>query len=132
MLRWLPIYSCFVIKIKKPYLTLLIMLQTTLAHKLFCDIAIISLTDTYLPYSIFLAQPLLCERQQGSCENHFFTFGMVPPWDSNPQPPATKADTIPTELPRRYERDFMMSLSDDKKADIIDALTLHYYSWTIF
>ena len=40
--------------------------QTTLAHKLFCDITIISLTDTYLPYSIFLAQPLLCERQQGS------------------------------------------------------------------
>ena len=29
----------------------------------------IFLTDTvtYVPYSIFLAQPLLCERQQGSC-----------------------------------------------------------------
>ena len=27
----------------------------------------IFLTDTYLPCSIFLAQPLLCERQQGSC-----------------------------------------------------------------
>ena len=24
-----------------------------------------------------------------------------------------------------YERDFMMSLSDDKQADIIDALSLH-------
>ena len=45
------------IKIKKPYLTPLIMKQTTLAHKLFCDITI-SLTDSYLPYSIFLAQPL--------------------------------------------------------------------------
>ena len=41
--------------------------QTTLAHELFCDITIISLTDTHLPYFIFLAQPLLCERQQGSC-----------------------------------------------------------------
>ena len=31
-----------------------------------------------------------------------------------------------------YERDFMMSLSDDKQADIIDALTLHPDIWTIF
>ena len=30
-----------------------------------------------------------------------------------------------------YERDFM-SLSDDKQADIIDALTLHPDIWTIF
>ena len=36
--------------------------QTTITHELFCDITIISLTDTYLPYFIFLAQPLLCER----------------------------------------------------------------------
>ena len=36
------------LKIKKFYLTLLIMKQTTLAHKLFCDITI-SFTDTYLP-----------------------------------------------------------------------------------
>ena len=38
-----------------------------ISSQLFCDITNISLTDTYLPYSIFLAQPLLCERQQGSC-----------------------------------------------------------------
>ena len=31
-----------------------------------------------------------------------------------------------------YESDFMMSLSDDKQADIIDALTLHPDIWTIF
>ena len=31
-----------------------------------------------------------------------------------------------------YERDFMMSLSDDKQADIIDALTLHPDIWMIF
>ena len=31
-----------------------------------------------------------------------------------------------------YERDFMMSLSDNKQADIIDALTLHPDIWMIF
>ena len=31
-----------------------------------------------------------------------------------------------------YERDFMMSLSDDKQADVIDAITLHPDIWTIF
>ena len=31
-----------------------------------------------------------------------------------------------------YERDFMMSLSDDKQADVVDALTLHPDIWTIF
>ena len=31
-----------------------------------------------------------------------------------------------------YERDFMMSLSDDKQVDVIDALTLHPDIWTIF
>ena len=36
------------LKIKNPYLTSLIVKQTTLAHELFYDITI-SLTDTYLP-----------------------------------------------------------------------------------
>ena len=31
-----------------------------------------------------------------------------------------------------YERDFMMSLSDDKQADVIDASTFHPDIWTIF
>ena len=31
-----------------------------------------------------------------------------------------------------YEREIMMSLSDDKQADIIDALKLHPDIWTIF
>ena len=31
-----------------------------------------------------------------------------------------------------YERDFMMSLSGDKQAEVIDALTLHPDIWTIF
>ena len=31
-----------------------------------------------------------------------------------------------------YERDFMMSLSDDKQVDVIDALKLLPDIWTIF
>ena len=31
-----------------------------------------------------------------------------------------------------YERDFIMSLSDDKQADVIDAFTLLPDIWTIF
>ena len=31
-----------------------------------------------------------------------------------------------------YERDFMMSLSDDKQADLLMRLTLHPDIWTIF
>ena len=31
-----------------------------------------------------------------------------------------------------YERDFMMSLSDDKQANVIGHLTLHPDIWTIF
>ena len=31
-----------------------------------------------------------------------------------------------------YERDFMMSLSENKQADVIDALTLLPDIWTIF
>ena len=31
-----------------------------------------------------------------------------------------------------YERDFMMSLSDDNQADIIELLILHPYIWMIF
>ena len=31
-----------------------------------------------------------------------------------------------------YERDFMMSLYDDRQADIIHMLTLHPDTWTIF
>ena len=31
-----------------------------------------------------------------------------------------------------YERVFMMSLSDDKQADVVGALTLHPDIWTIF
>ena len=30
-----------------------------------------------------------------------------------------------------YERDYMMSLSDDEQADFIDVLTLHPDIWTI-
>ena len=53
-------------EIKKPYLTSLIMLQTTLAHELFCYITI-SLTDTYLPYFIFLSQ------SQSQSQNYFIS-----------------------------------------------------------
>ena len=31
-----------------------------------------------------------------------------------------------------YERDLMMSLSDDKQAEVIGALTLHSDIWTLF
>ena len=52
---------------------------------------------------IFLAQPFLCERQQGSCKYHFLHFFRVRP-DLEPAtcvPPAPKADAQPTELSRR-------------------------------
>ena len=32
----------------------------------------------------------------------------------------------------KYERDFTRSLSDDKQADIIDALTLHPDIWILY
>ena len=31
-----------------------------------------------------------------------------------------------------YERDFMMTLSEDKQADVIERLIIHTYIWTIF
>ena len=31
-----------------------------------------------------------------------------------------------------YERDYMMSLSDDEQANVFDGLTLHPDIWTIF
>ena len=42
----------------------------------------------------------------------FYTFGMVQPPVSNPQPPVTKADTLPTELLRRS---YMLTILDDLK-----------------
>ena len=55
------------IKIKKLYLKSLILnKQNKLCRALLQDNNIL-LTDTYLPYSFSLAQPILCERQQGSC-----------------------------------------------------------------
>ena len=85
-------------KIKKRYLTSLIMKQTTLAHEIFCDITMISLTDTYLPYSIFLAQPLFIRASVRELLQPFFhlwygTAAVFEPATSHP-----KADTLPTDL----------------------------------
>ena len=49
------------------------MKQTTVAHKLFCDITI-SLTGTYLPYSIFLVQPLYASVTKGTAST-FIWYG---------------------------------------------------------
>ena len=83
------------IKIMKPYLT-----STTFAHEVLCNITL-SLTDTYLPYSIFLAQPLFMQAPGRELLILFYTFGMVRQCYSNPRPPALKVDALPTELSRR-------------------------------
>ena len=55
--------------------------------------------NRYLPALLYLPSTTpFCERQQGSCWYLFYTFGMVRLWDSNPRPPAPKADPLPTEL----------------------------------
>ena len=36
----------------------------------------------------------------GNSSYHFYTFGMVRPWDSKPRPPAPKAEALPTKLSR--------------------------------
>ena len=74
-------------KIKKPYLTSLIMKQTTLAHGLFCDIAI-SLKATYLPYSFLSSTtPFYASLSKGAASTIFYTFGMVGQPDLNPKSP---------------------------------------------
>ena len=47
-------------------------------------------------------------------------------------PMGTSCAPLVADLFLFNERDFMMSLSDNKQADIIDALTLHQDIWTIF
>ena len=56
-------------KIKKPYLSSLIMYKTTLAHELFCDITI-SLTDTALLYLPSTA-PLYASVSKGAANTIF-------------------------------------------------------------
>ena len=57
--------------------------------------------NRYLPFFISLAQPLYASVSKGAASTIFYTFGMVRPRDSNPRPPAPKADALPTELSRR-------------------------------
>ena len=54
--------------------------------------------NRYLPVFISLAQPLYASVSKGAASTIFYTFGMVRPRDSNPRPPAPKADALPTEL----------------------------------
>ena len=56
--------------------------------------------NRYLPVFISLAQPLYASVSKGAASTIFYTFGMVRPRDSNPRPPASKADALPTELSR--------------------------------
>ena len=44
----------------------------------------------------------------------FYTFGMVRPRDSNPRPPAPKADALPTELSRSLQSYSLFFLSTNK------------------
>ena len=65
----------------------------------------ISLSDTYLPVSIFLAQPLCMRVSARELLVPFFTplvWGMVRPRDSNPRLPAPTGDALPTELSRQW------------------------------
>ena len=53
--------------------------------------------NRYLPVFISLAQPLFyASISKGAASTIFYTFGMVRPQDSNPRPPAPKADALPT------------------------------------
>ena len=69
--------------IKEALFNVAFMKQTTLAHELFWDITI-PLTDTYLPYSIFLAQPFFASVSKGAASTNFYTFGILWPPDSIP------------------------------------------------
>ena len=60
--------------------------------------------NRYLPALLYLPSttPLYASVSKGAASTIFYTFGMVRPCVSNPQPPAPKADALPTELARRY------------------------------
>ena len=58
----------------------------------------IFLADTYLPYSIFPAQPLFMRASAWELLVPFFTPLVWCDRVSNPRPPAPKADALPTEL----------------------------------
>ena len=61
--------------------------------------------NRYLPVFISLAQPFYASVSKGAASTIFYTLGMVRPRDSNPRPPAPKADALPTELSRRFNSD---------------------------
>ena len=60
--------------------------------------------NRYLPDLLYLPStiPLYASVSKGAASTIFYTFGMVRPRDSNPRPPAPKADALPTELSRLY------------------------------
>ena len=71
------------------------------SHELFCDITIIWITDTYLPSTT----PFYASVSKGAVIlYHFYTLCMVRPPDSNPRPPAPKADALPTGLSGRLSQ----------------------------
>ena len=60
------------------------------------------ISNRYLPVFIFLAQPLFyASVSKGAASTIFHTFGMVRLRDSNPRPPAPKANALPTKLSGR-------------------------------
>ena len=59
--------------------------------------------NRYCPVLLYLPSttPLYASVSKGAASIIFYTFGMVPPRDSNPLPPAPKADALSTELSRQ-------------------------------
>ena len=70
--------------------------RTILRHNIF---------NRYPPVFLFLylpsTTPLYASLSKGAASTIFYTFSMVRPSDSNPRPPAPKADALLTELSRR-------------------------------
>ena len=89
------------------------------ADKLFCDITV-SLTDTYLPYSIFLAQPLIMQASARELLVPFFTPLVWCSLDLNPQPSAPKADALPAELSNRYQGHWPIDTALNISGDFIN------------
>ena len=77
--------------------------------------------NRYLPALLYLPSttPLYASISKGAASTIFYTFGMVRLRDSNPRPPAPKADILPTELSRQYMYvPFQFFIVDEKDVHI--------------
>ena len=67
-----------------------------------------NILNRYLPALLYLPSttPFMRASARELLVPFFYTFGIVRPWDSSPQPPTPKEDALPTELSRRYRISF--------------------------